>query len=236
MPQCQRSPNNTLLPQEDYEIGPGVVRCPGEPYAPGCRGGELYIALTAGPLVEYLNDSLAACAREFSVDREDDPTTLWLGARPMSVWYEDSGCHIYLTQGSNLRQYRYQIGHEACHRLIGSNLTHWLSEMLAELFTIFRLREAGEDAYATLVEDEARQLASSMSMPELHRWSGGVVGPELYARAMTTGMELVHHCGWNLTCRLAGFYDERGIPDASGWIDMLPEQLQPGALRILGLS
>ena len=97
MPQCQRSPNHTLLP-EAFELSPGVIRCPGAPYSTECPGGELYVALSSGELVEYLAESLKSCAREFGVDLDDEPTALWLGHDPLTVEH-DGRYSVYLNQG-----------------------------------------------------------------------------------------------------------------------------------------
>jgi hypothetical protein len=144
MPQCQRSPNCTVLPVALFEVAPGVVRCPDAPYSPGCPGNELYIALPSGPLTEYFAESIASCAPQFAVELDNEPTTLWLGHGPLTI-YSDTACYeVYVQQGSDLDQYRYQLGHEAFHRVCGCATRHWTREMLPN-----SSRELGYEKLAT---------------------------------------------------------------------------------------
>jgi hypothetical protein len=216
-------------------LAPGVVRCPGQPYSPGCVGGELYIALQSGLLFEYLETSLASCSREFRVALDGEPTALWLGHEPFTV-YEPafSQYSVYLRQGSNLDQYRRQLGHEAFHRVCGPGIAHWVHEILAELFTFVRLREAGHVVYAATAEAVWAAIAPSVSLDELHQWSGGV-GEQYYARAFTVGIALVERCGWQRTCELVQYCDARSRPDPEAWLAALPADMALDARRIMGL-
>jgi hypothetical protein len=233
VPQCQRSPNRTVLPDAVFGLAPGVVRCPGAPYSPGCAGGELYVALSAGPLVGFMDASLRSCALEFGVGLDAAPTTLWLGQAPLTV-PDGDGFAIYLAQGSDLDQYRYQIAHESFHRVCGVGVQHWVHELLAELFAYFRLRQAGHGDYAAGIEARAVRSASLVSLAELHRWSGGSE-PAYYARAYMLGIELVKCCGWAATCQLAHYYDDQSQPDPWRWAQALGGSLATDALAIMGL-
>jgi hypothetical protein len=235
MPQCQRSPNNTILTRADFEITPGVVSCPGEPYSPGCPGRELYINVVAGPLVDYLQGSIASCAQRFATSIDTMPVDLWLGEGALTVCEYDGRWGIYLARDSNPWQFRRQIAHESFHRVCSpGGRGHWVHEMLAEVFTMYRLHEGGDDTYATRSEAEARVAAGAMSLAELHAWAGGEPRP-LYKKALVVGQELVECCGWELSARLAKFFDHQWNPDPFRWLGSIPTDLREPAARILGI-
>jgi hypothetical protein len=235
MPQCQRSPNNTVLPQAAFEIAPGVVSCPGAPYSPGCPGRELYIRVDGGPLVDYLQGSIASCARRFSTFSDTMPVDLWLGEGPLTV-FEDSGrWAIYLARDSDPWQFRRQIAHEAFHRVCSPGGSgHWVHEMLAEVFTMYRLRETDDDNYVNRNEASARDVAGAMSLAELHAWTGEEP-TRLYKKALVVGRELVTCCGWELVAKLAKFFDHQWRPDPDRWLESIPNDLRNTAARVLGL-
>lgn len=233
MPQCQRSPNNTVLQREAFELTPGIVRCPGEPYSPGCPGTELYIIVATGPLREYLDGSLSSCAERFGVQRDELPTDLWLGESPLTVLETSDRWAIYLGRASDGLQLRRQIAHEAFHRVCGpGGAGHWTHEMLAEVFTMYRLTETADVQYAMQSIQEARQRASGVSMSELHAWTGG---GEFYGKALAVGLELLDACGWEHVARLVDYFDHDWRPDPERWLRALPSHLMAPASSILGL-
>jgi hypothetical protein len=234
MPQCQRSPNNTVLPDADFEIAPGVVSCPGAPFSPGCGGRELYIRLLAGPLVDYLQGSVASCASRFEVAIDTMPVDLWLGEGPLTVLEDTGRWAIYLARGSDPWQFRRQIAHESFHRVCSpAGRGSWVHEMLAEVFTMRRLHEAGDEIYANPAEAAARDTAGTTSLAELHAWTGepGL----LYNKALAVGQELLESCGWKYVAVLAGYFNHQWNPDPARWLASIPTDLQEPAGRILGI-
>ncbi|MEA2192597.1 MAG: hypothetical protein QOI73_2718 [Solirubrobacteraceae bacterium] len=168
------------------------------------------------------------------MDLDDESTKLWLGHAPFTVYEPAFGHHsVYINQGSDLDQYRYQLGHEAFHRVCGLT-RHWVHEMLAELLTFARLREAGHSAHAAWAEARWVTIAPAVSLDVLHLWSGGG-DPASYARAYVVGQELVELCGWERTCELVHFYDHQWRPDPERWADALPADSASEARRIMGL-
>jgi hypothetical protein len=196
MPQCQRSPNNTVLPRARFEVEPGVIRCPGGPYSPGCPGGELYTNVTSGPLLDYLEGSIESCALRFGVSVDATPTDLWLGESPLTVDENNERWGIYLSRDSRPLPLRLQTAHESFHRVCGpGGAGHWIHEMLAEMFAIYRLRETGDGGYAYCHEAVALTSDAGISYAQLHKWTGGV-DDAYYQRALVVGQELLDCCGW----------------------------------------
>lgn len=238
MPQCQRSQNNTILPEGQFDLAPGVVQCPGAPYCPGCAGHELYVDLPSGLLHEYLTASIESCLRRFSARLDDEPARLWLGAGRFPVTIHATGGSygsqavgygIYLVQQTNVDQYRYQIAHEAFHRVFGGCI-HWTHEVLAELFSLWRLRESGHDAFAAVQRRAYVTATTAATLDDLRAMAG-----DWRALAYSAGQDLLEVCGWEETRRLAHHYDEAGQPDPIGWADALAPDVAVEVARIMGL-
>lgn len=238
MPQCQRSENNTILPEGQFEIAPGVVQCPGAPYCPGCAGRELYVELPSGLLHEYLAASIDSCLHRFWARLDDEPTRLWLGAGRAPVTIHETGAGygphvvgygIYLVQSGTVDQYRYQIAHEAFHRVFGASI-HWTHEVLAELFSLWRLRESGHDGFAAVQRSAYVAATTTATLGDLHAMTG-----DWRPLAYAVGQDLLEACGWDETCRLAHHYDEAGRPDPIGWLDTLAPGVGVEVAQIMGL-
>jgi hypothetical protein len=232
--QCQRSSNSTVL-ETSHETSPGSWRCPGQPYAPGCDGGESYVEIRDASLLDHVHRAFDLLGSTYGQPLTATRTLAVDGEHPESVYERYSDVHlIYLVRDSNGNQKASQIGHECFHRwCTPPGVFHWVHEMLAEMFKVDLLVAAGLEDYADLIRAEARREAAEVPVHDLRSrptssWTGS-----FYGRALVTGMRLREAVEPEALQRLARVYDQAGRPDADGWLATLSDEKATVAAGIL---
>jgi hypothetical protein len=228
MPQCQRSPNRTILLPE-HERAAGLWVCPGHPYSPACPGGEAYVDVSRTVLARdcLFDAAIARCDAEFGPSANDHPR-LWVGVSPLTVRNENGSIDIYLEAGSNRDQYRHQCAHEVFHARCGPDTMHWTHELLAVHFSLLHLRAEGYEQYARVNESDLERDAALIGTPQLLAWNGWPTYPPtpIFGRVFVLGRELINAASWADVKRLVS-------GDLSSWLASLGRPARRRAQRIL---
>lgn len=227
MPQCQRSPNNTIL-EAQHEEAPGIWRCPGEPFSPGCPGGETYRLATRDRVATLagFDRALEACRREFGREPRGF-VSLWMGVRPLTISNLDGSIDIYVNAESDEWQLRQQCAHEAVHATC-DNVIHWTHELLAVCFTARHLRTIGDVEYAQRYEADLRLKANLISTEELLAWNHWPEYPpaEIFGRVFAVGEGLIADTSWEDVKHLVS-------TDPDAWLTSLERPKRRRARRTL---
>lgn len=235
MPQCQISPNRTILTEEQH-IAEGFWLCPGEPYSPGCPGGEIYRRADQD-LQEHLVAALSACASEFRVAPADfsTPSELLLGQRPETVLEKSGEVVVYVNPGNVPRETLIgQIAHEAFHVVCSPLTPHvlkWSHELLAEHFRVRYLDLSSMETAAEVHRNWLRTNGETFPLEEVPNAAGTSAG--YYGRVFLLGQELIEAASWPLVRSLASALKEDGHPDPAAWIASLPPARSAEVKRIL---
>lgn len=224
MPQCQRSPRNTILDgAEGSQVSRTVWRCPGAPHSPGCPGGETYELIVSQPCLAVIGDAIAGCAAEFGARVPTKQLNMWLGERPMYVESEGVG-NIYLLRDSDGLQLRRQVAHEAFHYLFTPRKAFpWTHEMLADMWVGLYLRGGDLDSYAQRDTEQLVAEANLISLAEMQQCKTPPYPAGYFGRALLTGTELQKLVGWESLKQLAVCLTPDGAPDVDAWVASLPE-------------
>jgi hypothetical protein len=156
-------------------------------------------------------------------DKPDDgiKTRFRLGEYPEIV-YEgaEEAIHVYLGRDSNWLQLSYSGAHEALHRVCSpcNGTGTWVDEMLAVMFSLRYLEEAGFTDHARLNERHLREEAVKAPLEEVlnNEHPDGV-----YGRCFLIGQALKAAVGWDGLIALNTYRDANGIVNLDAWIDSL---------------
>lgn len=235
MPQCQISPNRTIL-TEDQRIAEGFWLCPGEPYSPGCPGGEVYRRADQ-VLQEHLVAAMSACASEFGVSPADfsTPSELLLGQRPETVLEKSGEVVVYVNPENVPRETLIgQIAHEAFHVVCSPLTPHvlkWSHELLAEHFRVRYLDLSSMETAAEVHRNWLRTNGQTFPLEEVPNAADTSTG--YYGRVFLLGQELIDATSWSVVRSLASALEEDGHPDPAAWIASLPPAWSDEVKRIL---
>jgi hypothetical protein len=230
VPQCQHS--YVFLREDIDRRADGTWTCPGPPWTP-CTEGEIYDESVPEWCGAYFERSMRL-VEQLSQRTRKNPASSHLvlfGVRPQTMHegnHADRYC-IYIASGSNDDQIRYQLGHEAVHRLNSPPHTrHWTHEMVAELFTIEMLRREGHGFYAHLIHLSSMSNHDVDFEPLCHaaHWDASVAS---YAAAYRLAVDLSNReeIGTAKLWELLGTnVDVEGVPDVGAWLAGLPENVR----------
>lgn len=164
----------------------------------------------------------------------------WRNGRPgrYIIPGNPTGCLIYLSQGADWHQARYQLGHEVTHAVLIPNHTafEWVQEMFAEHVSIRALIELGEQAYAEVAISQRYQEAQEVTLTTEQMLAADLETSELegiYPKTFMVGLELIEAVGWELLKPLARTFDARGKHDVQAWLASLDPTKQEAARHVL---
>jgi hypothetical protein len=226
--QCQRSPNSTILTAA-HMTAPGTWTCPGDPYAPGCSGGEVYFFLDDPEWRRRFDECVRLCESEFGSSLNPDvETVFFVGEEPESVFEAHAGYHsIYFQRDSDIYQMNYQLGQEVFHRVCTpSGTNHWAHEMLSLLFSFDYLDSVGFGDYRKRQAAKLRAESQQLSITGMMEVSAMPYPEGMYGRAFVTGERLRDEIGWSLLKPLARMFDSGGKPDVVAWKRSLSDEAQ----------
>jgi len=150
---------------------------------------------------------------------------------------DDGRGRIFVEQGSDWWQTRYQIAHEVFHGFFTRpQRFHWTHEMFAVEAALAAMRRIGEDDYVASVE--WRLTGEAESLP-LERMLTTPIGPSqypegLYGRAFVTGRALIDAIGWRSLKGLVHTVDAAGQPSVAAWLSTLDVPERRAAVEVLG--
>ncbi len=235
MPQCQISPNRTIL-TDDQRIAEGLWLCPGEPYSPGCPGGEVYRRADQD-LQEHLAAAISACASEFGVSQTDFsiPSELLLGQRPETVLEKSGQVVVYVnpekvSRKTLIGQAAHEAFHVACSPL-RPQVLKWSHELLAEHFRVRYLDLSDMEAAAEMHRNWLTTNGQTFPLEEVTSATGTSGG--YYGRVFLLGQELIEATSWPVVRSIAPALKEDGRPDPAAWVVALPPAWTTEVKRIL---
>jgi hypothetical protein len=208
---------------------PGTWTCPGEPYTPGCPGGEQYLLFDDPEWRSRFAECMRLCQSEFGLRLKPEvETVLLMGVEPESVFERHAGYHsIYFRRGSDLCQLSYQLGQEVFHRVCTpSGTNHWVHEMFSLLWALDYLEKAGMRDCARRQMKGLTRESRHLSVDEMMAVNKMPYPNGMYGRAFVAGDTLRRQVGWPALKPLARIFDPRGKPDPASWKRSLTQEMQ----------
>lgn len=164
----------------------------------------------------------------------------WRNGRPgrQIIPGNPTGCLIYLSEGADWHQARYQLGHEVTHSVLLPNHTafEWVQEMFAEHVSIRALIELGEQEYAEIAFAQLCQEAQAVTLTTEQMLAADLETNEpegIYPKTFLVGLELIEAVSWEQLKPLARTFDAQGKHDVRAWLDSLDPEDQAAASRVL---
>jgi hypothetical protein len=234
VPQCQRSPNRTILGPA-HKIADDTWRCPGAPYSPDCPGGELYHRTRDGLAHELLAKAIA-----FAEQQHGRPAPLpvdcYLGESPLTV-PERGGerIHVYLSRDASPQGWAYEAGHEAAHAVAGAGraMRHWTHEMVAVLMALRFLDSVGMAATANRTRARLRTEAEQITAAAVMAEEECTYPKGLYGRVYLMGQALVDAVGLNAVLGVVDAFNKHDRADHTVWLASLAEPARQRAMAAL---
>jgi hypothetical protein len=214
-----------------------VWTCPGAHLAEGsCDGGETYEEVEPDDeLPVFFADAGHAAAQQVGRFLDQHLGTLLVRGEFAESTHDAPGLVrlVYFSRTSDWWQQRYELAHEAFHRVatpVGTH--HWIHEMLAVRFAVSHLAAVGLADHAAecvkRLEAEAADLSSEemLAVEQLPYPNG------LYGRCYLTSVELDAAVGDQALWQLATLF-RNGQPDWRGWLDTLGSEVRARAQEAL---
>ncbi|MCW2961978.1 MAG: hypothetical protein JWM90_2365 [Thermoleophilia bacterium] len=227
VPQCRYSPNKTRLVLSSHQIDPDTWQCPGEPYSPGCSGGETYVRcestdvrLEAARAMQWASGEMGCPSP--GIER----LTIWQGGRvPIALRYTDKSQAIYVTTREPRERMLYQLAHEVVHCICTPEYP-WadpsVHEMLAETFAIRWIDQNGYEEYAASLASKRMGDAARISAREFfdHRLDMPPItdSEAYYGRAYERGALITASVGWASFATMAQFIGDDGGFASRHWL------------------
>jgi hypothetical protein len=140
---------------------------------------------------------------------------------------------VYFSRTSDWWQQRYELAHEAVHRVatpVGTH--HWVHEMLAVHFAVAHLAAVGLVDHAATCAKKLEAEAADLSLEQM-RTVDQLPYPEgLYGRAYVTAVDLHATVGDEALWRLVTVFGD-GTPDWQGWLATLGAEVRARAEKAL---
>jgi hypothetical protein len=204
-----------------------------------CEGGETYEELEPDDelFVFFADACEAACeavTQAAGLFLDEGLETLLVRGESAESTHDAPGAIrlVYFSRTSDWWQQRYELAHEAFHRVATPISTHhWVHEMLAVRFAVSHLATVGLAEHAAecvkRLEDEASDLSTHemLAVEQLPYPTG------LYGRGYVTAVELEAAVGKRSLWQLATSFRD-GKPDWRGWLDSLGRDIRTKAAAV----
>lgn len=218
--QCQRS---ARVLDVHHEVRPGLVVCPGPPWAPECVGGELYVRLDDRASYALISEAVAYACQRLTAVMPNVPS-LWAGEGPETIRLPGGDLAVYVGRDTNAANRAFQVAHEVTHAALAPTdaqpIKHWSHEMLATLISVDFLHHQGRPDLAELQHQYLTGLDRQATPARAMSYEGHQGEHVYYGPLYRLGRTLSAVVGWDEVVRRAN-YDGRGPSSREDWDDLI---------------